>query len=144
MSACSTSIVPRPILIRHVAEAARRSGSPRTPRVPLRFEPAGSSTVTSIEPPSLRGSHWRSFGALTSSRSFAKSIRVAFGGADVVVVGRVARAHVDDGGGAVAGGDPDVAEAEVDRWPRSGVGVSNVGMGMPSCGQVRSDGWWFG
>ena len=37
------------------------------------------------------------------------------GGSHVVLVGRVARPHLDDGVGAVARGDPDVADGEVDR-----------------------------
>ena len=39
-------------------------------------EPAGSSIVTSIAPPWLRGDHERNLGALTSSAPFANSTRV--------------------------------------------------------------------
>ena len=43
---------------------------------PRTREPAGSSMVTSIDPPALRGDHERSFGARTNRWPLANSTRV--------------------------------------------------------------------
>ena len=65
-------------------------------------------------------------------------------GAGVPVVGRVARAHVDDGRGAVAGGDPDVAEAEVDRGRDRGRGVEGRHGDALLLFRFEAIWWWLG
>ena len=74
-AARSIWIWPRPVLIVESpsSPAAWKSVSCPAART---CEPAGSSIVTSIEPPWLLGSHERSFGALISSASPECSTRV--------------------------------------------------------------------
>ena len=66
---------PRPDLIRQSPSGPSLRRSPH-PSEPCRLEPAGTSIVTSTEPPRSRLSHPRGFGALTSSLSCASSMRV--------------------------------------------------------------------
>ena len=103
-----------PVFIRQSPSRPSASKSAIAPE-PLSCEPAGSSIVTSIEPPWLRGDHERNFGALTSSCAARVLDAGLLGGADVLLVGRVRWTHLHDGGGDVAGGDPDVAGDDVDR-----------------------------
>ncbi len=67
--------MPIPFLIRHSPSAPAHSKSAICP-VARSSEPAGSSIVTSIEPPWLRIDHDRSFGAFTSRCPSAHSTRV--------------------------------------------------------------------
>ena len=65
---------------------------------------AGGQLDRHVDRPAVAaGSHERSFGALTSSWPCGVLDAGLLGGLDVLVVGRVARAHLDDGVGAVAG-----------------------------------------
>src|SRR5215218_1667933 len=70
VAARSTRTAPVPVLMRQVPSGPSQAKS-AVCALPYTCEPAGSSTVTSIDPPPPRGSHERDRGALTTTWSFA-------------------------------------------------------------------------
>ena len=76
VSTWSIRMCPSPVLSRQSPSRPSQS-KPASCAAPCTLEPAGSSTVTSIDPPALRMDQERSFGALISNCWSAHSTRVS-------------------------------------------------------------------
>ena len=144
MPAWSSRMSPEAGLEPAVAEPAVAAEVADRQRRRARCEPAGSSIVTSTDPAVARSSQERSFGALTSSRPSAYSTRVC----SAALTSSSLDASLGRTSTTVSvrslGGDPDVADGEVDRGGDrfGGVegrhGVPPVGSGSKTRGRARS------